>query len=75
MIDVAVTGSVRRAFLDSAQHTNGIEADKKNVKRQIPDFLKFLTTIASSSVRFIENDIVSNFNYIVFCRLQYHLAN
>jgi hypothetical protein len=66
MMDVTVTGSVRQAFLDSAQHTNGRETDKKNAKRQVPDFLKFLNIIASSSLRFIKNDIVFNFNYIVF---------
>ena len=66
MIDVTVTGSVDRTFLDSAKHMNGREADKKNAKRQIPDFLKFSNIIASSVVRFIKNDIVFNFNYIVF---------
>jgi len=66
MIDVTVTGSVDRIFLDSAKHMNGRETDKKNAKRQIPDFLKFLNIIASSVVRFIKNDIAFNFNYIVF---------
>ena len=66
MIDVTVTGSVELALLDSARQLSGREANKKNVEKQIHDFLKFLNSIASSVVWFIKKDIVYNFNYIVF---------